>query len=119
MWPAASPPGCQSPGPPLLPFADAAAEVSLVPSFPTFTILYTIIPWIGVMALGYAFGAIAIRPDEERRRACLRGGLVPTAGCLIVAIGSALMSGGADGPPLLFRVLNQRKYPASQLFLLM
>ena len=100
-------------------FLYAGGEVQLGSSGPTFTILYTIIPWIGVMALGYAFGAVVIRPEAERRRACLRYGLIATAAFMILAATIAFMSGGDEGSPALMRMLNQRKYPASQLFLLM
>jgi uncharacterized membrane protein len=100
-------------------FLYSGGEVQLGASGPTFTILYTIIPWAGVMALGSAFGSIMVRPDDERRRACLRGGLIATGAFLIFAVAAALFTSDGNGPPLLFRVLNQRKYPASQLFLLM
>ena len=88
--------------------------------WPAVTILYTIVPWIGVMAAGYAFGAITIREHAERRRLCLRIGLSATA-LFLVAGGLAvfLLPAPADAPPALFRLLNQQKYPASQLFLLM
>jgi uncharacterized membrane protein len=83
-------------------------------------ILYVIVPWIGVMAAGYAFGAVMIREPAERRRLCLRIGLSATAlffvaGSLIVFLRPA----PASAPPALFRLLNQQKYPASVLFLLM
>jgi uncharacterized membrane protein len=83
------------------------------------SILYSIVPWIGVMAAGYAFGALLMREPSERDRRLLRLGLSATA--LFVAIGlvGALALSQADGPPVWFQVLNQRKYPASQLFLLM
>jgi uncharacterized membrane protein len=87
---------------------------------PGISVLYVLVPWIGVMAVGYAFGAIMIREPPERRRLCLRIGLSATAvfllvGCLAVFLTPA----PADAPPALFRLLNQQKYPASQLFLLM
>jgi uncharacterized membrane protein len=87
---------------------------------PTLWILYVIVPWIGVMAAGYAFGAIMLRPPEERRRLCLRIGLSATALFVVVA-GLIVMMRPAqpDDPPALFRFLGQQKYPASQLFLLM
>jgi uncharacterized membrane protein len=84
----------------------------------TVTVLYSIVPWIGVMAVGYAFGAILLRDPEARRRACLRIGLASTVAFLVVA-GVLVVIGGNDEMPALFQVLNQRKYPASQLYLLM
>jgi len=86
--------------------------------------LYTIVPWIGVMAAGYAFGAIVSRARDSRSpgfdRWCLRVGLVSTA--LFLVAGGLLVflaPADADAPPALFRLLNQQKYPASPLYLLM
>jgi uncharacterized membrane protein len=89
-------------------------------SWPGITILYVLVPWVGVMAIGYGFGAILMRESRERRRLCLAIGLSATAlfvlaGCLTVFLTPA----PANAPPALFRLLNQQKYPASQLFLLM
>jgi uncharacterized membrane protein len=83
-------------------------------------ILYVLIPWIGVMAAGYGFGLVMVRPPEERRRLCLWIGCIATALFLVIG-GAFLLLNPAHGnaPPLLFRLLNQQKYPASQLFLLM
>lgn len=87
---------------------------------PAVAVLYSIVPWIGVMAAGYAFGAIMVRETAERRRLCLQIGLSATALFLIIGGLQVLLSPARDGaPPALFRLLNQRKYPASQLFLLM
>ena len=86
----------------------------------TVTVLYSIVPWIGVMALGYAFGAIVVRDRESRRRACLRIGVAATLGFLVLGgLQATMMGGGENQMPWLFRLLNQRKYPASQLYLLM
>jgi len=96
------------------------AEITLGASGPTISVLYVIVPWIGVMAAGYAFGTIMVRDSNERRRLCLRIGLSATALFLLLgslAVFLAPAPGGA--PPVLFRLLNQNKYPASQLFLLM
>ena len=84
------------------------------------TILYVLVPWIGVMAVGYAFGAIMIREPASRRRICLTIGLSAIALFLLAGgLGVFLGHAPADAPPALFRLLNQQKYPASQLFLLM
>ena len=87
---------------------------------PGIAILYVLIPWIGVMMAGYGFGALMLREPAERRRLCLRIGLSATALFLVVAgLATALLPAGDDSMPWLFRMLNQNKYPASQLFLLM
>ena len=90
------------------------------PSPEWINILYVIVPWVGVMAAGYGFGALMQRESAERRRLCLRVGLGATA--LWIAAGGALVltqSPGEHAPPAFFRLLNQGKYPPTQLFLLM
>ena len=87
---------------------------------PTINVLYSIVPWIGVMALGYAFGSILTGESAARDRACLRIGLSATAAFVLLAVVSTFVSdAGEDARPFLIRMLDQRKYPASQLFLLM
>lgn len=94
---------------------------------PAFAILYSIVPWIGVMMAGYAFGAIMTRDRDARNRACLWIGLSATALFLIIGVALVLWqphaapasAASASAPPAILRLLNQRKYPASQLFLLM
>lgn len=89
-------------------------------------ILYVLVPWVGVMLAGYALGALWSLPAEERDRQLKRIGLAMTALFLVAAPIVAVAAGGGgedgsggDGMPLWMRVLNQQKYPASQLFLLM
>jgi uncharacterized membrane protein len=89
---------------------------------PRVAVLYSIVPWIGVMAAGYACGAIVVREPAERRARFLRIGLAATIAFLIA--GTATLALNPPPPdarpmPALFRLLNQQKYPASQLFLLM
>jgi uncharacterized membrane protein len=88
-------------------------------------ILYVLLPWIGVIAAGYGFGAIMRLPADERRRWCL------TIGAVAIALFVLLRTTGVYGDPrpwppppeaqmpswLAF--LNTAKYPASLLFLLM
>lgn len=101
-------------------FLYLGGEVRLYENGPTITILYTLVPWIGVMALGYWCGAIMVMESAVRQRILLRLGVAATA--LFLIVGGAMVFAGPssdDGMPALFRVLNQRKYPASPLFLLM
>lgn len=94
---------------------------------PGVSVLYVIVPWIGVMMAGYGLGPILLWGDDRRRRALLRMGLGFTTLFLVLATASLFVHGGGDGeaggeggaPPLFVRLLNQQKYPASQLFLLM
>ena len=50
--------------------------------FPLSVVLYVIIPWIGVMAAGYAFGPVMQLPPERRRAVCLRLGMAMIAALL-------------------------------------
>ena len=90
------------------------------PGWDAISILYVIVPWLGVMAAGYAFGAIVTREPDERRRLCLRIGLSATA--LFIGFAAVVMfvlPAGGDTRPALFRALDPPKYPVSQPFLLM
>jgi uncharacterized membrane protein len=88
-------------------------------AWPGLSILYVIVPWIGVMMAGYGFGLILTMNSLRRDKLCVRIGLGATA--LFLLAGSILAMRNADpaSPPFIFNLLNQRKYPASQLFLLM
>ena len=89
-------------------------------------VLYSLVPWIGVMAAGYAFGAVLSLDAERRRRACLRIGVVAIVLFLVLR---ALNAYGDPRPwnadvsqgswPAVRSFLNASKYPASLLFLLM
>jgi uncharacterized membrane protein len=84
------------------------------------SILYVLIPWIGVMMAGYAFGEVLLRKSEVVRRICLRIGI--TAIALYIVAGSAIILIGQssnDATPFIFKLLGQQKYPPSQLYLLM
>ena len=101
-------------------FLYLGGEVNLGTGGPPILILYVLVPWIGVMAAGYAFGAIMVREPADRDRLCLRIGLSATALFLVAGgLKVALSPAGAEAPSALFRLLGQQKYPASQLFLLM
>ena len=108
------------------PIRDAIAPIWNVfypsgsPGWEGMTILYTLVPWIGVMAAGYAFGAILTREPSQRRRLCLGIGLSATALFVVfVGVFMAFGPGGDEDGPAIFRALNPPKYPASQPFLLM
>jgi uncharacterized membrane protein len=87
-------------------------------------VTYTVLPWIGVMALGFCFGEVLLRPPEERRRAIRRIGLALIAAFFILR---AINRYGDPAPwsaqnSAVFTVLsflNCVKYPASLDFLLM
>ncbi len=91
---------------------------------PMLVILYTIIPWVGVIASGYAFGAAMTLEREARRRWCYRIGLGAIALFLVLrgfnlyGDPSPWSTTNENLPPLL-SFLWTTKYPASLLFLLM
>ncbi len=91
-------------------------------------LLYSVIPWIGVMAAGYAFGAVMRMEPRRRDRICIALGLGAIAAFLVLR-GTDLYgdprpwSRVPDGPgpvaPSWIRFINTSKYPASLSFLLM
>ena len=85
----------------------------------TFSVLYNIVPWIGVMAAGYGFGTIMIKDPDLRRRLCIRIGLSATIAFLVLGTVVTMVGGDSDGIPFVFRLLEQNKYRDSQLFLMM
>ena len=93
--------------------------ITVVPDRLAVTVLYNIVPWIGIMAAGYGFGTIVVRDAPARRRACLRIGLGATALFLVLGGLAAFATRGSSSTPFLFRLLDQSKYRDSQLFLLM
>jgi uncharacterized membrane protein len=92
---------------------------------PNAFVLYSLIPWIGVMSAGYAFGTVMTRTPPARRDACLRLGLVCTLAFLALR-GFQLYGDrpwmsppGQPWAPAWIRFLATSKYPASLQFLLM
>ncbi len=91
---------------------------------PAVLVLYPLVPWIGVMGAGYAFGSIYRMNSAERKRVLLRLGGALTA-CFIVI--RAINIYGDPSPWVAQRTpvmtilsfLNASKYPPSLLFLLM
>lgn len=89
---------------------------------PVLFVLYVLVPWVGVMALGYAFGAILRFDPPVVRRYCLAIGGGAIAFFLLFR-GFNLY--GDPRPwdssriPAMLSFLNTTKYPASLLFLCM
>ena len=91
---------------------------------PQLAVLYSIIPWIGVMAAGFGFGRVMQMDEGRRRRVCLALGTGAIVAFLALRgfnlYGDPRPWGGAPRPtPALLQFLGTTKYPASLLFLLM
>jgi uncharacterized membrane protein len=76
-------------------------------------VLYTLVPWVGVMAAGYAFGSVV-----RKRRLSLILGIA----CIVLFV--ILRATGIYGDPRpwesgVMQFINTAKYPASLQFLLM
>jgi uncharacterized membrane protein len=94
--------------------------LEVVPVF----LLYPLVPWVGVMALGYTAGALVfVRDENAGRRLALAGAALTAAFLLLRALdlygdpSPRLREGGAALLAMSF--LNLTKYPPSLLYLLM
>jgi uncharacterized membrane protein len=104
--------------------------IMIKPPQPTLFVLYPLIPWVGVMACGYAMGALLLRPD--RRKIISYIGLALTA-TFFVLRGINHYGNGTTGYPFstghwasqptaeltAISFLNTLKYPPSLDYLLM
>ena len=107
-----------------------AGPIRFGPQGPTLVVLYSIVPWIGVMMAGYAFGRVLALEPARRDRICLGIGLGAIALFLLLrgfnlygdprpwAAAPPSTEGGPSMPGWL-SFLNTTKYPASLSFLLM
>src|SRR5215470_13682079 len=110
----------------------------IIPNKLPLAILYPLIPWIGVMAAGYALGAVLELPPERRQQVMLLLGVCVTLAFLILRGANLYGNPPYHGPqPFLFHdsdgpwqvqrtismtmisFLNVQKYPPSLQFLLM
>jgi len=87
-------------------------------------VLYPLIPWIGVLAAGYAFGAFYQLEEERRRRILFKLGVALLAGFVLLRGFNVYGDPGRWGMQKnsIFTVLsflNVSKYPPSLLFLLL
>jgi len=92
------------------------------PSWPSdgpFVVLYSLVPWIGVVMLGYAFGGVMAMDPTRARRWCYLLGVGAVAAFLVLRAtriyGDPRPWNGED----ILSFLNTTKYPASLQFLLM
>lgn len=91
---------------------------------PLVIVVYPLIPWIGVMAAGYAFGSVYQMAAERRRKLLLiMGSVLTVLFAVIRAINifgdPARWSTQKSATFTVLSFLNTTKYPPSLLFLLM
>lgn len=87
-------------------------------------VIYPLIPWIGVMAAGYAFGKLLLLEGARRRKVLLTLGLALTLAFIVLRATNLYgdprpWGGQASATYNLLSFLNAQKYPPSLLFLLM
>jgi uncharacterized membrane protein len=96
---------------------DLRADISLV-------VVYPVLPWIGVIAVGYALGPVLTAPPEVRQRALVRLGVGLTLAFLVVRAWNgygdpAEWAMQSSVRRTLLSFFDTTKYPPSLLFLLM
>lgn len=87
-------------------------------------VAYPLLPWIGVMAVGYGLGAVFLAPEEERAKFLTWLGLGMIVAFLLLRAtnlyGDAnTWTGQSDGLRTLGDYLDTTKYPPSLLYVLM
>ena len=96
----------------------------LTPGPPAIILAYPIVPWIGVMALGFCAGRLYRLPDDERRKTLMRIGVAATLAFVVVRginiYGDPRPWAGQSSLAMtVVSFLNCTKYPPSLSFLLM
>ena len=85
-------------------------------------VAYPLVPWVGVMMLGYALGTVYAWEPERRRRFLTRAGLVAIAAFVVIRAANGYgdpvpWSAQRDAIFTALSFLNTTKYPPSLLFL--
>lgn len=98
-------------------------QFNIGPDF-TFLAFYPLVPWVGVMAAGYGFGAILQLAPEARRSWLVRLGLGLSVGFVVLRFSNLYGDPNpwaAQATPLqsLFSFFDCEKYPPSLSYLLM
>jgi uncharacterized membrane protein len=101
----------------------AGGPVEFAPTYFLF-VGYPLIPWMGVMAAGYGFGSVLLRPRNDRRRFVTRLGLGLTLAFLVLRFtnlyGNPAAWTAQDTPThTVLGFLDCMKYPPSLCYLLM
>jgi uncharacterized membrane protein len=90
---------------------------------PHMWVLYPLIPWVGVMALGFAMGRMFRLEPAQRRALLIRLGIACMVAFVLLRVANAYgdpqsWSVQADAMRTLLSFVNVQKYPPSLLFLL-
>lgn len=90
---------------------------------PIVVVAYPLLPWVGVMALGYAFGSVMVGGRERRLRLELRAGVAMLAAFVLLRWSNLYgdpvpWTAQANWWRTLLCFFNVQKYPPSLLFLL-
>ena len=102
----------------------AGGWIELGETGPELDVLYSIVPWVGVMAAGYWFGPILLAEAKPRDRLCLLTGLAMIAAFVVLRVTSLYGDPRSwpedyDWLPAWLAFFSPQKYPASLQFLLM
>lgn len=86
--------------------------------------LYPMIPWVAVMAAGYALAPVFLQPEEQRRRTLLVLGSSVSIGFIVLRATNLYGDPTPWGPqegflPTVLSFINCEKYPPSLLYLAM
>ena len=86
--------------------------------------IYPLIPWVAVMAAGYALAPVFLQSEEQRRRTLLKIGSAVTLGFIVLratnVYGDPAPWSVQDGfLPTVLSFINCEKYPPSLLYLAM
>ncbi len=86
---------------------------------------YPVLPWIGVIAMGYVFGAVVLLPEKKQRKWLIWIGIIVSGLFVFIRLLNTygdphlwvVYPGGVLNT--VFSFLNTEKYPPSMLFILM
>ena len=86
--------------------------------------VYSLVPWVAVMAAGYALAPVFVQPEAQRRRTLLKIGLIVTAGFIVLRATNLYGDPAPWTPqdgflPTVLSFINCEKYPPSLLYLAM
>ena len=96
----------------------------LVPPGAMFVPVYPLLPWIGVIAVGYGLGAVLARPPEARERWLIGAGATLIAGFVVLRATNLYGDAHSWAPQstafrTLLSFLDTTKYPPSLLYVMM